>query len=312
MIHILTTCTDRKHLPVPPQLRLRNIPHGPADERAERWAQLLSTYTGAEATHVRQLYAGDHWTTSLSLERDTRKLWVISAGYGLVSVDDRALPYSATFAPGHPDSIMTGKNSTGSETAGLEAWWRGICSARRQYGNTPFSISEFARKHSKDTVLIIASKTYLMGLEDDVLGSGENLEQGGGQLLIVSAGLNESSLLQRYSVGGDARLQPLVGGARQALNARIARHLLDRTSDNKLNRESLRSKISRLMEGREIERYDRKASRDDEVCKFISRALRENPSACHSPLLREYRDSGRACEQARFRKLFQQLVKDND
>ena len=43
---------------------------------------------------------------------------------------------------------------------------------------------------------------------------------------------------------------------------------------------------------------------DDDVRDFIRQALMRDPRAAQTKLLRSLRDTGRACEQARFKRLF--------
>jgi hypothetical protein len=46
---------------------------------------------------------------------------------------------------------------------------------------------------------------------------------------------------------------------------------------------------------------------DDDVRRFVQKAMRKNGSVTQSGLLRELRDSGKACEQGRFRTLFKEV-----
>src|SRR5438445_13309175 len=107
---ILASCTERKRLPAPRALRLRNVRHRIAGERAARWWQQLM-HEQTETLPATDLYAGGHWSVVRRLPEVARtrglhpSLWVISAGYGLVAANARLRPYSATFAPGHPDSV---------------------------------------------------------------------------------------------------------------------------------------------------------------------------------------------------------------
>jgi hypothetical protein len=47
------------------------------------------------------------------------QLWAVSAGYGVVKSSKKLVPYSATFAHGHEDSVSTGKDDEPQAT-----WWR--------------------------------------------------------------------------------------------------------------------------------------------------------------------------------------------
>jgi hypothetical protein len=41
---------------------------------------------------------------------------------------------------------------------------------------------------------------------------------------------------------------------------------------------------------------------------FVKSALKASPRLTHTPALRMWRESGRACEQKRFRRLFQEVA----
>ena len=51
----------------------------------------------------------------------------------------------------------------------------------------------------------------------------------------------------------------------------------------------------------------RQQTTDEEVKKFVMKAFRRRQEPRHSSLLRDYRDQGYACEQKRFRRLFQEV-----
>jgi hypothetical protein len=55
--------------------------------------------------------------------------------------------------------------------------------------------------------------------------------------------------------------------------------------------------------------YDRVKLTDEGVRQFILNALQTDPTATHTALLRRLRDDGQACEQSRFRTLFQETIR---
>ena len=59
-----------------------------------------------------------------------------------------------------------------------------------------------------------------------------------------------------------------------------------------------------LEEQPELVKYERKTMSDDEVMEYIAGEISRNPKLKASPLLRKLRDSGRACEQKRFGRLY--------
>ena len=56
--------------------------------------------------------------------------------------------------------------------------------------------------------------------------------------------------------------------------------------------------------------HAREAKSDQQVRDFVRTELANNPTASHTGLLRQFRDSGQACEQSRFRELFKEVQAD--
>jgi hypothetical protein len=54
--------------------------------------------------------------------------------------------------------------------------------------------------------------------------------------------------------------------------------------------------------------YDRRPMSDEEVMEFIQRASARDSSVSHTGLLRRLRSTGQACEQKRFKRLFQEVL----
>ena len=106
-----------------------------------------------------------------------------------------------------------------------------------------------------------------------------------------------------------ARLQALLGGARQTLNVRLLKRALEEASpDTKLTAPMLRAWAKELAKMQPpAPKYDHIPMSDDEVREYITGKLQQTPSAKHTGLLRQLRDSGRACEQSRFRRLFEEV-----
>jgi len=106
----------------------------------------------------------------------------------------------------------------------------------------------------------------------------------------------------------DARLQTIAGGARRSLNIRLARKALLELDKNGPTLSALRKKFTKLLaEQPPATKYDRTPMTDAEVRGFIQKAIKEEPAIKFSPLLRELRDSGFACEHRRFASLFRSV-----
>jgi hypothetical protein len=313
MLNIVVSCTYRKRrvgeagkLPSSGQIRLQDCV-GTLEERAESWWKRLDR-EDSPTLPAERLYAGEHWSTALELVSLARNggrkanLWVCSAGYGLVPVDAPLKPYSATFSPGS-DSVHRPDSDECSPSEANDLWW-GLLS-KRDFSGRPRTISDLYGATRNSRLIVVASERYLSALRGDLL-SGELSDPD--RALLVSAGYPNKDGLSDYLLPADARLQPRVGGVRQALNARLAQLVLSEQKPGE-GFEQVRKRFKRrLSRAPALKQYDRAPLSDDCVRKFLEKEIRasaqrgERPS--HSPLLRVLRDGGHACEQKRFRRLF--------
>src|SRR5690348_5908501 len=88
-IVLVVSCTQRKRIAPPAELRLGSV-GGVPGERSEEWRRRLQAVD--ERTHpIYDLYVGEHWRAvrdayELALKFSSRtELWVISAGHGLIA-----------------------------------------------------------------------------------------------------------------------------------------------------------------------------------------------------------------------------------
>jgi hypothetical protein len=107
-------------------------------------------------------------------------------------------------------------------------------------------------------------------------------------------------------VPADARLQSVVGGTRQALNARIAARLLRAGITSRAD--GTRHMADLLAGQPPVARYERKKLSDEEVIAMITDRLDRGHVVSASRMLREFRDAGYACEQRRFAELHRHVA----
>ena len=100
VLNLVVTCSDRKTRPVPRARMLRSVRGRNIDDRVRRWIERLEDGS-EESLPAVDLYAGDHWAVVRSLETvasgrglDAR-IWVASAGYGLIPLRGLVRSYSA-------------------------------------------------------------------------------------------------------------------------------------------------------------------------------------------------------------------------
>ncbi|RKH18574.1 hypothetical protein D7X74_09240 [Corallococcus sp. CA047B] len=307
-LHIIASCTDRKHLPVPESLRLRHTQGADAEARARAWWQRLSS--NAHPTRpASQLYAGEHWSVVLGLSAIARErgftpsLWIASAGYGLISEKALVRPYSATFARGHADSVV--RDAKGHSSAEqLQVWWKTLSGCGGAPRHQARSLSQLARNQPQANFLVVASPLYITALATDLSNAAGYLHHPE-RLLVVSAPTPlAQGVLAPYWIPSSAHHQERLGGSRLGLHARVAREILLTSSGGGLNAPEVQKEYRQLVQqSAPLHRYNRKPMTDDDVCAFIRQAM-DGGVKSWSAGLKQLRAQQFACEQHRFKSLF--------
>jgi hypothetical protein len=301
-VNLIVSCTKRKTREALAPLRLRDLPATDSTEvRAAEWLRRLRTpRTGP--VPARHLYAGDHWSVVRTIAgRDDVRIWICSAGYGLITLDSQLAPYDATFTPGQPDSIL----NNGASRTTLPAWWAALGTWEGPPGSAHRSIAAVAEAYPTDFLLIALSDEYLKAVTDDVRQASVLLPT---HLAIISAGADTAPGLEAHLLPCDSRLQPVAGGALASLNVRLALRLFESTR-KELSLERCRNLFRRWLNGQpDQERPSRSPMSDDEIRSFIRLASAADPRIRPTPLLQKLRRLGSACEHGRFTRLFHEVL----
>lgn len=310
-INIIVTCTKQKTCEPPSSLQLRNVTGASVESRVRQWKLRLDR-SDSDSISPRSLYAGDHWAVArnlgaLAMPSERFLVWVISAGYGLLPLDALIQSYSATFSTRHPDTVVVPRESTKSDPAAdKRAWWNALINLDWDR-EKPLSISDLALEYPESSMLIAASANYLHAVQDDLRHARNRLHDKN-LLAILSAGTDTLGDLTENLVPSSARLQPLVGGVLRSLNVRLLRYALETARSAPPTLSTLSRLFQSLVDlAPERPRYDRTPISDNDVRRFVQKAMRKNGRVTQSGLLRELRSSGKACEQGRFRTLFKEV-----
>ena len=316
-INLIVSCTNRKKAVVPDQLRLRSLTGESLSQRLEEWLHRLTTHDTPQR-RAADLYAGDHWQTAQAIPREAAegdldvRMWICSAGYGLIRPSDRLKPYSATFAARHPDSVTLSASGEANGSAARE-WWLSL-SAHSPTRGAPRSLAELAAQDPRVPVVLVASESYIQAMGSDLVGAAKTLASQD-LLSILSIGADPKRLpqLKAHLLPADARFEAVVGGTRAALNARVARLLFRRVLNGaRLSKELLSSTLTQLaVELPPLRRFNRRRLSDNEVRRFIENERRADPPVYKTRILRRLRASGAACEQNRFSEIFNQAVEES-
>ncbi len=238
---------------------------------------------------LRQLYQGEAWLQALRLAEDASergfrvRMMVASAGLGLRHVDSLTPSYSATFAGGQPDTVAVGAPD-------VRAWWR---------RSGDLQHSESLVESTDRRVLLVLSESYARAMRDDLIALGGNRS---GEVVMVG-GAEEIAGVHR--VPSDRALRAELGGTASSLNLRIARAWLAQRDDGVLwDAHADRRWTKWCHSVRREERYDRIPVDDAAIVEAIKQLIALDQSLSATRALRMFRDSGMACEQKRFGRLF--------
>ncbi len=305
-LHIIVTCTNRKRVKVDERLRASRLPIGPMSLRATEWAARIAEFA-SRSVPVRDLYCGEHWQQALHIVSRaavrgwTPTLWVASAGHGLLSLEDRIPAYAATFAPYESDAVSKVQTDAVS-------WWGWLCTWRRRNGVAASSIERLVAADPTADYLLVLSGSYLEALDEDLGRAAAHLARPE-SMVVVCGGAEGRFAGRSYVARPSARLQAVLGGARQALNVRTAAWLVGQLSPTDFGVSRAASLVGQLADtAPELVKHERLELNDAEVRAHIEAWREEEPGISASRLLRTLRDRGFACEQKRFGRLFRSVA----
>lgn len=166
MNHLIVSCVDRKSLDGP---KLRNI-KGSLEERFQKWiAKIKRSYPRKKAKNV---YKGSMWSASLeafsALPKGESKLWIVSAGLGLVSGADEIAGYKATFKAYKDDSVPLKGGKKGLKE--IKKWWKWLTEENLTGGHSRIS-DLFDNISENDLVVLAMGEKYHQAIYDDLASS---------------------------------------------------------------------------------------------------------------------------------------------
>jgi hypothetical protein len=272
-------------------------------EACEIWADSVSSAIETGTTlSLRDLYGGEYWKLALAAGEEANLL-IASAGLGLVGPDSKGPGYGATFVAGSPDSVLRfgqheQKSSVRSE------WWDGLAS-------NGLGTKSWIKKTS-DVVLVAISSSYQEALSGDL----EKLAHAGRRVIVMSGSpqipqLRDIENIHHVETGQWLRM--ILGGSTPCVGIRFATHLLNEDKWHSIA--EIESELNRMerqyLNGRgdKLPVFSRTTQTDIQVKNWIKQMIKscdkQNMKPSKSLFLREYRNSGFACEQKRFGALFE-------
>lgn len=304
-VHAFVACTSRKRYRPAPGLQLRDL-DGPVVRRIAEWTSRLDSARCAIAPL--DLYTGNSWYVARELRStlaNDSQLWALSAGFGLLRADEDIAPYGATLTGGHADSVVRQTDPDGVSRV-TRTWWGALCDWRGPSSQTSShrEIASVAAKHPADLHVVCAGRSYVDAMADDLARAASRLAVPE-RLIIFGSGVCPDDRLRRSWVRVQSRVRLAVGGALNSLFVRIARYALaesDSSPADALGMQAMVDQLAASVERPSDIRRDR--SSDEQIADWIAGELQSGERISKSVALRKLRQGGRACEQSRFGRLF--------
>lgn len=327
-INIIASCANRKRQV--PVVLLRDIPSVDVAERSTLWLtklrQVLDSIPTGNLLSAEDLYVGNYWSLVKQLREHTdpqeiqTRLWVLSAGYGLVSANDPLVPYSATFARGDVDSVT--KNTENPREA-CSNWWAALATRRSPKSESPNSLAELFRRYRDEYFLVVASSDYVEAIQSDLISGLNNLGDGSRLALISSKTSALSELLRPHLVSTDARLvcnptcpthcnsHYLGRNLRGSIGVALAQKFLSGVRRRGFSAGRFNIEIcDALAVSPKLFTHQRAAMSDFDLRSYIEREIGTDNSTSATRLLRKLRRDGYACEQKRFKYLYLRVMEE--
>jgi hypothetical protein len=222
----------------------------------------------------------------------------------LIPAVTRLNPYAATFSSGEPDSV-------GESRVELRDWWRRLTAWHGPDRLQPRSFTDLVRQNPTTPVVAVLSAAYIRACLDD-LRAADDVPGGDRDRVTVIGPASCQADVDELLVPVTARLRSIVGGSLQALHARVAAHLLTAATaqSGTISRARLREAALEAAAAAPPDPSRRTPGTrmtDDEVRDLVRQELATGPASA-TTLLRLMRQSGRSCEQSRFKRLYADAV----
>ena len=295
---LITNCTNRKRLKPSEKLDAATLGPGTLLQVAQEWRTRVSQ--SFEQHAAKRLYCGRSFSESVSASvRLDAQLWIVSAGMGLISVDD--------LIPAYNLSVSNASCSPGShmdDSWDCRLWWMEV----NKIWSPERSISRLVAENPTSLAIVALSGPYLEMVRGDLQDISPT-ELNRVRLIVHPANRQTLPTFDRYMMPYDERLDgqdSCFRGTRSDFVARSAHHfcsLLDNNCRRDVDdhRNLVEQSLSLLQHPERIRRDQRT---DDEIVQLIIRNWDE-ANGKSGRMLRILRDKEVvACEQGRFKRLF--------
>lgn len=300
MIYLISSCTNVKSITPINKHLLRNHDLSSMEKASVDWKKNLSS-TSIDKVPARKLYQGPSWKATLDIEKNfsrkfTTQLLIASAGHGLINSNELICSYGTTFSKAHEDSIhhFTHTNNP------TQKWWELI---------NQFDINSL---NTDSYIFIFLPYDYLIALKEFIEDLIDIFDK---KIYVLLTSKNRlSNKIANRSLRFDTRFNSYEKGTLITFSQRCMRWLSNEIVTKKLpfDHNILQEHIDMFLSGLEPYKIEQRSQlADHALIKIITEQINLENVKSATKGLKNLRIKGFACEQKRYGKLFNSLIKDN-
>jgi len=306
-IHLITNCTSSKSSKLKHDVKIKDI-CDKTRSPSKNWLDKIQSQKDLVAAI--DVYVGDHWSKVNEVYELGMPVWVVSAGYGLISAKQEISSYDATFNGNHENSVSNFFSGESLAERNI-SWWNKINAKESTEHQEAGPIEELYLDNTSDIFFIVVPPNYLKVLEPEL----QKLASIGivhkENTFIFSSKQNLKPSLRDFYFQAKDNFCKDLGGSRISLNIRLASHIIRRLSLEGAVAPQVESLYNDLLKDLPpAKKFNRKRMTDEDVYHFIREELESTDikDSSASKLLRTLRSKGMACEQKRFGKLYKEFI----
>lgn len=232
---------------------------------------------------AKNLYCGELWTNVLKINENVDDTYVISAGLGLVNIEDKIPSYAITYC--HQNfKVNTIKQP--------EIWWSTLCNSNK------FSIKDNVKKYPNKIHIFAVGATYFQAISNTIPDNPN--------VWIVTSKNKESEKYKDKCIFTSINFRYATGGSDVTINTRAAKTIIE-SKITDIN-EARRLILDIEDKGKHKTRPVRKKYTDEQMLRVIFKVKEKKPDISYTTLLNHLRKNNIACQDARLSRLFQRSL----
>ena len=213
-IQVIVICAANKTVDIPKELQFGKFPTLSVEESINEWVSRLKS-TEVSLVKMIDLYKGGYWNIVKDINANPKvdNVWVLSAGYGIVNVNQSVKPYAIALKDNSYDSIKL--NTIDQPKESYSKWWDSIILKRK------LSITDVYNQNPNDIFIVYASFEYMKAIKNDFINIVDKPN-----VLIISPDTKIKEFTP-HILNTSLRLRSFLGGNKMTVSPLTVKHLVE-------------------------------------------------------------------------------------